>query len=174
MSYRNRAFLIFPVLAATTFFLTTACKKSSYPTTPPDAALSATIADTSWTVYYNTAIYYQSRGFFEVNGVSAGTKADSSYLQLVFSAPIQLNKTISTDSTFSVEYYDLLGNFDWGAGTNSGDGVSYLKVTSYDSVNHKIAGTFTGSLSSGMSGASYTDTVKLTNGEFNLTYTTQP
>jgi hypothetical protein len=174
MSYRNRAFLIFPALVATTFFLTTACKKSSYPTPPPTAALSATIADTSWTAYYNTAIYYQSRGFIEVNGVSAGTKGDSTYLQLVFSAPSQLNKIISTDSTFSVEYYDMLSQYDWGAGTNSGDGVSYLKVTSYDSVNHKVAGTFTGSLSSGLTGASYTDTVKVTNGEFNVTYTVQP
>lgn len=173
MSYRNRAFLILSVLAAGTIFLTTACKKSNT-TANPNGALSATIADTAWYPYYTTALYYSGQGLYQINGVAAAaTKGDSSFLQISFSAPIQVGKVISTD-TASVDYYDSRGYFDWGAGTNSGNGVAYITVTSYDSVNHKIAGSIKGSLSSGLAGASWTDTVLLNTGEFNLTYTVLP
>jgi hypothetical protein len=186
MSLQHRAIGVFPFLTATILFLTTGCIKVSIPIPPPvktpppgttlsSGPFSATLADSAWTANYYTAYFYQGQGLYKLTGVADGTNGDSTYVVIMFRTPFQLNQPISsTNGPLDVYYDDWLYTFDWDAGNSSGYGVSYVKVTAYDSASHTIAGNFYGSLSSTLANASYSDTITVKNGAFNVTYTLQP
>lgn len=186
MSFQPRAIGILSFLAATILFLTTGCIKYSIPiphpadstsstgTSPASGPFSATLGVTAWTANYYTAYFYQGQGLFQLTGVANGNNGDSTYVVISFRTPFQLNQPISSNGPLDVYYVDWQSTFDWDAGNSSGDGVCYVKVTGYDSSSHTISGSFYGSLASTMPNASYTDTITVKNGAFNLNYIPQP
>ena len=190
MSYKLRAINIFPFLAATFLFVTTGCLKTEIPiapppgtppttpptTPPPSGTFSATVGGTAWTAKYYTAFYYQGQGLYQFTGVADGTSGDSTYLEVTFRPPFQLNQPINTNSgPLDFSYSDLQYKFDWDAGNSSGAGVCYLTITAYDSANHTIAGSFYGSMNDVViNNAPYSDTINVKSGVFNVTYTLQP
>ena len=84
---------------------------------------------------------------------------------------MKVNTPFSTDTTQSyIGYYDDRFTFSWGAGYNNGTAI--IKITSLDTVNHKIAGTVTGTMYDQLAGTS--DSLVVTNGQFNGSYSVLP
>lgn len=169
MNHKNSSLASILVLAASLLLTATACKKSNS-NSASNAAFSATIHDTAWQSTYGVGVYYQSVGTMQIQGVSSKIKDDSTVLDVAF-GPVQVNQPVVTGVTgMDVAYYDQQNTFYWGAGNGQAPGTCTLVVTSFDTVNHKIAGTISGSLYNAMLGASPTDSILLTNGRFNVSY----
>ena len=92
-------------------------------------------------------------------------------LEILVPSPVTVNKPFLTDTTSASIYYypngpvngkDYNASYGWGHGT--------MTVTSVDTVNHKIAGTFSGTLHNFLD---INDSVVLINGKFNTAYTIQ-
>jgi hypothetical protein len=186
MAYQHRAIGAITLLAVTFLFLTSGCIKATVPippppsTSPPDTPptsgpFSVTLADTAWTAKYYTAYFFQGQGLFQLTGVADGKNGDSTSVQITFRTPFQLNQPITSyNEPLDVNYGDMLNTYAWDAGNSSGFAVCYLDVTAYDTASHTIAGNFYGGLSWDIANQSYSDTISVKNGAFNLTYTLQP
>jgi hypothetical protein len=186
MTYQHRSIGFFPLLAIIILFSTAGCIRTTIPIAPPantpppntppsSGPFSATLADTAWTALYYTAYFYQGQGLFKLTGIADGKNGDSTSLQVMFRTPFQLNQPISTyNEPLDVNYGDMLNTYAWDAGNSSGVAVCYLNITAYDSASHTIAGNFYGGLSWDIANTSYSDTISVKNGAFNLTYTLQP
>ncbi|HLZ89161.1 MAG TPA: hypothetical protein VKQ52_18020 [Puia sp.] len=151
--------------AVTLFVLITSCKKSN---NTPSNSLSATIGTTGVNTSGTTAWYSTDSSIYEIGGYTMSAH-DTTTLALIIAPPFTVNTVVSGNSSVSIDYYDFATNKDYFAGY--GVGHSALTVTSLDTVNHKIAGNFTATLYNGISG---TDSVLVTNGKFNTSYTVQP
>jgi VCBS repeat-containing protein len=157
--------LTFAVVASSTLILTTSCKKSS----SSSAGVSGTVANTGFNSSTAVALYSQSANAYDVTGFSIKS-GDTSILEFFFYGPIQLNKAVNMSSTGGyASYYDTKNSFDWESG--GGAQAVTFTVTSFDSTNHKIAGTVSGELYNAMGGS---DSAALTNGKFNTSFTVTP
>jgi hypothetical protein len=167
-SFRLCAFF---ALAITAAFFASSCKKSNS-SSSSSGAMSITLSGTTWQSSYFASYYSQDSDVFILTGISTKT-ADTSIFQINFPGGMKVNTPFSTDTTQSyIGYYDDRSTFSWGAGFNTGSAI--IKITSLDTVNHKIAGTVTGTMFTEFPGASATDSVVMTNGQFNVSYTVQP
>jgi hypothetical protein len=148
-----------------------ACQKgtqtSGYQT---QGSLTATVGSTNFAPSLTEAVYSPiTYTTFAVIGLQPAK--DSTYLRVElplngftigtpFSSDTATTSGLSWfDSERSYEYDALFGNF----GSHS-----LIDITSWDSVNRKVAGTFSGVLYNISNGS---DSIVITNGTFNTTYT---
>lgn len=145
--------------------VSTSCKKSN--DNNNSAGVSATIGTTAFTPSTSTGFFYQGNGYFELAGYSIkGT--DSTLLDVSIPGTFKLNTPMDAyHDDASVLYY--AGGKEYIASYLFG--TAKVTVTSYDSTNHKIGGTFTASL---YNFTNANDSLILTNGKFNTSYTVTP
>ncbi len=156
--------LLFLALAATTVLISTSCKKSN--DTNNNATLSATIGGTVVTPSNSVGVLWQSNNYFDVFGFIV-KGADTTILEINIPGGFKLNTAAVNGNEYFVGYQT--GNKQYVAGLGYG-GTTSFTVTSWDSTGHKIAGTFSASL---YNMGNSNDSVLVTNGKFNSTYTVQ-
>jgi hypothetical protein len=170
MKLTTASLLTVSILAAVTFFMAASCKKSNSSSSSAQISASISGANFQGTIVEN--VYSKSGRAFILSALSP-TKPDSTVFQMTFFAPAKLNVPFSSDTSFNmvVSYSDLNGTFDWGA-SYLGSGKAIINITAWDSVNNKVTGTVTGSLYDYLN---YTqDSVIVTKGQFNTSYTVVP
>ena len=162
------------LLALFTFFtlltlgaaLLPACQKANN----VSYSITATFGSTNFqaTTYSNT--YSEGNGTFTINA-DMTTTADSSSLLLTFKSPSQLNVPFNSDTalTTTAIYSINQGADNYIAGLDAAIGHCIMTITAWDSTQHTIAGTFSGETINSNNSA---DSLSMTNGKFNLTYTT--
>lgn len=163
-----RKFTLFAIPAVTALsLLITGCSKSNN-NNNSSTSITATVGTSSWSPnVYNQAIYVKDSGYFDIGAVQYVNK-DSSAIDLSFGVPVVLNQKLSTANNDQVYMeYDDNGYFGKIYIAQPGYGSGFLTVTSYDSTNHKIAGTFSGVL---YNYANSNDSVVITNGKFDANY----
>lgn len=156
--------LLVLAIAASTVLISTSCKKSS--DTNNNAALSATIGGTVFTPGTSVGVFWQSNNYFDILGLTVKGN-DSTMLDVNIPAGFKLNTPIVNSNDALVGYQT--GSKAYVAGYGYG-GSTTITVTSWDSTGHKIVGTFTASL---YNMANSNDSLLVTNGKFNSTYTVQ-
>ena len=157
--------LVLSVLSAVALvaILSTGCKKSSN----SSSGVSATVGGAGFSATLTTAVYSKDSAIYEIAGTTITTK-DTSFIGLIITPPITLNKAISGNS-FSLEY--LHSGKDYFNVNGSYNGTGTLTVTGLDSVNHRISGTFSAIVYNAFSSS---DSVAITNGQFNTSYQVVP
>jgi hypothetical protein len=144
------------------------CKKSN--SNSNSAALSASVNGTAFQPSIQQGFLFTSNHYFALAGgqIKAG---DSLVLEVDLPDAVKVNQVFSLSdiSAAALYYYDSKGNLNYAA--TSGVGTGSITVTAWDSVGHKIAGTFSGKLENIGNG---TDTVVVSNGQFNSSYTVTP
>ena len=168
MTLKISSLLTFSLLVSTALFLTTSCKKSNSGGGSSNS-ISATIGGSGWSTTIPTQAIYATNGQeFEIIGGSYKA-GDTTALAVAFTTPFPLNKPISSeDANVDIGYINAKTLAEYDGGIQAGHSI--LTVTSWDSVNHKIAGTFTGVLYNTSGGS---DSLVVTNGNFNTTYLVQ-
>jgi hypothetical protein len=143
------------------------CKKSN--SSSSSGQVTATIGGTAWSSNVPTVgVYISNASTFEIGGeyIKSG---DSTALAISFLAPFILNAPISSDTAgVDVGYVNATTQAEYDGGSVAGH--SLLTINSWDSVNHKISGTFSGVLYNITGGS---DSVVVTNGTFTSVYTKQ-
>jgi hypothetical protein len=168
-------FSLFLVASTSIFALLTAssCKKSN--NNSSGSGMSATISGTAFNSAVSQGGFSQSANEWFVGGYSVKSN-DTSILEVgIFhffpseNPQFVVGKSFTTDTTSA--YVDYFSNGfngkDYDA--SNGNGFATFTVTSLDTTGHKIAGTFSGVLY-----ASSSDSVIVTNGNFNSSYTLEP
>jgi hypothetical protein len=167
MKLHNKSFFAFFAVSAAFLLTVTSCKKSS--SSSGSSQLTATISGTAWASNIPVQGIYSTAGSaFELVG-GYYKSGDTTALALQFSTPFVLHTAISSDTAgVDVGYINAstLAQYDGGAIA----GHSILTVSSWDSVNHKISGTFSGVLYNTSGGS---DSLIVTNGAFSTSYTVQ-
>lgn len=166
MSFKK---LIVPAFAAfACIAISVGCKKSNNSTN--SSSISATMGSTNISISSaNTFSWYSTdSSVFEISGLSINGK-DSAILGLQIFPPFKLDSAITDSWSVNIDYYIPSSQADYFAG--NGFGHVSLTVTSQDTVNHKIAGTFSGTLYNGFG---TTDSLVVTNGKFNTSYSVVP
>lgn len=161
--------LFLPVLATLSvgsLMALAGCSKSSNNGT--SGTLTCTINGTSWSAqqYKVGAGYIVSLSQLFVLGYNIQNK-DSTEIQFVIPYIPPVNHPFSLDSTGSILSYLPPGKeYDANAIVPSSHGL--ITLTLADTVNHKIAGTFSGVLYNSINSS---DSVTITNGTFTSAYT---
>ncbi|HEY4111812.1 hypothetical protein [Puia sp.] len=150
-------------LAATTLFIVAAgCKKNKDDNNSSNSiVLSATIGGSFFKPGVNNAIYGTLSRTYILGG-STINNGDSALFTLVLTAPFSLNTDLGTSGKAAITYQYAGKKYLSGPGS----GPLSCKVISLDSVNHKIAGNFSGTLFA----TSNRDSLAMTNGSFDATY----
>jgi len=140
------------------------CKKSN---SGGGGGISATFGTTGFQSSNTVGVYYQTGGYFDLIGYAIQS-GDTTVTEITFATPFTLNQPVSSDTAYNnyVSYYDSKGGFDYYGAFQAGPSPVIITVNSWDSVNKKISGTFSGMLYSN----SNSDSVNSTKGQFNLTY----
>jgi hypothetical protein len=138
-----------------------ACKKNSSSTTKPSTA-SMTFMDSAIQL---TSVSATLSGSGAV--ISATDNLKSFGLALQLRRPFSLNDAVDMDSAGDYVQVTVTGRPDqWGGGFGMAPGDGKVTITSWDSVGHRLSGTFSGVLSGGIG---YSDT--LSTGKFDVQYT---
>jgi hypothetical protein len=157
------------VVISSAFLLAVAgCSKSS--NSNSSTGITASVAGSAWASNYPVeGTYISALGQFEVGGVQV-KGGDTTAFAILFDAPFSLNKAMnSASANVDVQYVDEKTQLSYDGG--SAAGWSIITITSYDSVGHKVGGTFSGVVYDiGLSG---NDSLVITNGTFNTSYTPQ-
>lgn len=156
------------VIAVVLISALSGCKKSN--SDGNSAALAASINGAAFQPSIQQGYLFTSNHYFAVAGgqIKAG---DSLVLEVDLPDVVKVNQVFSLSdiSAAALSYYDSKGNVNYAA--SSGVGKGSITVTAWDSVGHKIAGTFSGTLENFGGG---TDSVVVANGHFNSTYSIIP
>jgi len=155
------------ILATTlTLVLGTSCKKSS--NSNSNNAISATISGTGYAPATTVMYYSTDSSLFEFSGFTLKT-GDTSALVLMISTstPFAVNKPI-TDPNYVLLDYTHNDKDYWNGYSPSHFAAT---ITAWDSVNHKVQGTFSGTLYSDYNS---NDSIVISNGNFNSAYIVQP
>jgi hypothetical protein len=156
------------IVVSSAFLLAaTGCKKSN--SSNPTGSMSASVNGTAWVGNVpSIGLYSIAAGEFELEG-SQLKSGDTTALALAFFTPFVVNRAFSSDTaSVDVGYIDSHTLNEYDGGNIAGHSV--VTITSYDSTGKKIAGTFSGVLYN-ISGG--TDSLVITGGVFNSTYTAQ-
>jgi hypothetical protein len=161
--------LILPTVCAFAFLaISVGCKKSNN-STSSTSAISASFGSTAFSastantfVWYSTDSTIFQFGGFAVNG------GDTTGLEFQIFTPFTVGTTITDQTMVNMDYF-VSSIKDYAAGW--GQGHVAMTVTSQDTVNHKIAGTFTAVL---YNQVTQNDSLVVTNGKFNTAYIVQP
>jgi hypothetical protein len=164
MKLKISSLLAFSALVVFCLAVATSCKKSNS-SAPTNAAFSAMIDNSAFNPTTSNAVYTSFAQSWDIYGFYVKGK-DSSVFDVTIFAPVTLNTPVTTYYS-GVDYYSAgVDDFSDFVGT----GKATITVTSLDSVNHKISGTFSGVLP-GTTGSD--DSVVVTNGKFNISYLVQ-
>jgi hypothetical protein len=167
MTIKRFTLLTFSSLSVLILFFSS-CSKSNNNST--GAAVTATLGGTAFTPATSLAYYSQSIQTYVVAGYTVKSN-DTTALVVSIPTPVTVNTAMTTVNTnVSVQYF-LNGSSGkaYIAGGGAPAGLASLTVTSLDTTGHKIVGTFTGTLY-----ASLTDSILVTNGQFNTSYQVTP
>jgi hypothetical protein len=157
------------VIQAACLLGTASCSKSSNNNSGSES-MTASVNNNAWTANYAVAgSYTVAISGFDIVGTQIKS-GDTTGFSMTFYSPITVNKAINSDTTSSIDIQYVDGKT--GALYDGGllAGHSILTVTSYDSSNFKIGGTFSGVLYNVNSG---TDSVTVTGGTFSTSFTLQ-
>jgi hypothetical protein len=160
--------LIVPALCLFTLIaISVGCKKSNNST--DSSSISASMGSTAFssstantTAWYSTDSLVYEIGGYAVNG------GDTTGLAIEITPPFTLGTAVANQWQVDIGYY-VSSTKDYFAGF--GTGHIAMTVTSQDTVNHKIAGTFTATLYNTLN---QNDSLLVTNGKFNTAYSVQP
>lgn len=164
MKCKNRELFVVCVFSLAGVLFAAGCKKSS--SSSDSGKFSATVAGSAWASNYVFLATYDTgigSGDFDLVGIQL-KNGDTTAVTVQFMSPVVLNKAFGSDSSYvQVTYEDNQKNeYDGGIGIG---GHSVVRVTSYDSIGQRIAGTFSGVL------YDYNgDSLVLTNGVFNTAF----
>ena len=148
-----------------------ACQKgtqtSGYVT---QGTLTATIGSTSYAPSLTEAVYSPvTYSTFAVIGLQPGK--DSTFLRVELPLTgFTIGTVFSTDTAVSsgISWFDSQRTYEYDALFGTFASHALIDITSWDSVNRKVAGTFSGVLYNISNGS---DSIVLTNGAFNTSYT---
>jgi hypothetical protein len=160
--------LIVPTLCAFALIaISVGCKKSNNSTTS-SSAISASMGSTAFSsTTANTTAWYSTDSTAYLIGGFAANGGDTTGLALQIYTPFTLGTTITDKYSVNMDYY-VSSTQDYFAG--NGIGHIALTVTTQDTVNHKIGGTFTATLYNSLNNS---DSLLVTNGKFNTSYIIQ-
>jgi hypothetical protein len=162
----NRSILC--ALTAMAFItLTPACSKSSNSNTS-GGTLSATIGSSVFTAGGAAGFYSQSLGLMGVVGYTIQSK-DTTTMEVEFPYPPVVNHPVSSDSIaeLGISYTAAGKEYDGYLGS----GRCIITLTTADTINHKLTGTFSGVAYNASNRA---DSLVITNGKFSSSYTVSP
>ena len=146
----------------------TSCKKSNS-SSNGGTSMTASVNGAAWSANYPTiGVYAVSSGVgqFQFAGLSF-KNGDSTELGVSFSSPFPLHTGISSDMAFvEASYSDSKTGNLYDGGLLGGHVI--VTVSSWDSTNHKLAGTFSGVLYNVFNSM---DSVTVTNASFSSGYT---
>ena len=158
----------FPTLYAlglSFLLLTAGCSKSS--NQPTGGTLSATAGGKTFNAAQVGGVYSKSLNFMAVLGQTFQSN-DSTGFQIQFAYVPPVGVTFSSDSTATgLTYFTTGKRYD----AFVGQGRVIVNLSVADTVNHKLAGTFSGTVYNDANG---NDSVIVTNGKFSSTYSVQP
>lgn len=165
---------VFPVaitLGAIAIFGTTGCSKSSNNNNTGSGTISCTVNGAAFAAqpYQVAAGYLAAYGQMYVVGYNIQNR-DTGAFQVVVPYFAPANVPISTTVDTSSDLVYLRSGQEYDAYSRFGDSHGVITLTVADTVNHKIAGTFSGVLYNKMNSA---DSVVVTEGAFNSPYTIQ-
>jgi hypothetical protein len=145
-------------------FVQVGCKKSS---SGSSTGVNATLNNSGFHSQQTLATYSKSQHVFTIVGYSIGS-GDTSAFELDLSN-VPLNQAVDLTSGQTMYYYDTKNSFSYTGDPSEGHGT--VSLTSFDTVNLKVAGTFSGVLQDDFSAA---DSLKVSGGQFNLSYVPTP
>jgi hypothetical protein len=169
MKFTNRP--IFVCLASASIFflvISVGCKKSNS-NNGVSGQVSASVNGTAWANNVSTqGVYATSAGEFQILGASYKS-GDSTGIVVTFTTPFTLGNPMNSDTGYvDVAYLDTKTQQEYDGGFIAGHSI--LTVSSWDSTNLKVAGTFSGVLYNITGGS---DSLVITGGTFNSVYTKQ-
>jgi hypothetical protein len=161
--------MIVPSLCVFTLIaISVGCKKSN--TISNSSSISATMGSSNMSISgANESTWYSTdSSVFEMGGLYVNGK-DTTVLAIQLVPPFTIGTPVTDWRSVSIDYYNYSTTADYYAG----DGLGHfsLTVSSQDTINHRIVGTFSGTLYNGISG---TDSMVVTNGKFNTAYSVVP
>jgi hypothetical protein len=154
------------VLTALTFAV--ACSKSSSNNNTSGGTLSATTGSTSFTAGSTVGFYSQGLGLIGVLGYTVKS-SDTTLIQLemAYIPPVNMSFSSDTVSELGLSYQVSGKEYD----AYQGQGRVILSMTTADTVNHQIAGTFSGVVYNEVNSG---DSLIISNGKFSSSYTVSP
>ena len=167
---KNKTLLLsaLAVFGGAFLFLAASCKKGGGPVAAPIGVIG-TVGDSNFVSTSAQSYYDTSLNIFLVAGVSFRSY-DSSYLSIQFPPPIRVNVPVSSDSeNVLIGYSNSIQRISYLGGAKPYNGHAVYTVTSWDSVNRKLQGTFSGTIY-GVSTGSMSDSLVVTRGAFNVVY----
>jgi hypothetical protein len=169
MKLQTRIF--FPLFIVGSFSLVTAtvgCKKSNN-SSGAGGSMTASVSGVGFAASATTTQAIYSAAYRQFDIVGAQIKSgDTTLVELTWNAAAKLNFPIASDtSTLMTSYFDSKTQASFDGGDLPGHSI--ITLTSWDSTNLKISGTWSGV----MYGITGTDSIIVTNGTFNTTYIKQ-
>jgi hypothetical protein len=157
------------IVISSAFLLAVASCKKSNNSGSSGTSISATVNGTAWSSNLGIIGFYSTAGAGGQFSIEGGQlkSADTTAFELTFYSPFTKNQVVSSDTAeIGLLYTDVQSNLTYQAGFNVGHFI--LTITSYDSTANSIGGTFSGEL---YNDANYSDSIPVTNGKFNSTFT---
>jgi hypothetical protein len=161
-------FLGLVAISATLIPAVTSCSKSNN-NNSSIGSLTASVNSTAWAANLGiSGSLTVGASTFDIVGAQVKSGDTTSFL-LTFYTPITVNRTFNSDTaSLDIQYQDSKTGALYDGGALVGHSV--LTITSYDSVNLKIAGTFSGVLYNETTG---NDSLTVAGGTFSTPFTLQ-
>jgi hypothetical protein len=154
------------VLCCSTLVLALGCSKSSNGL-PTDGTMSATAGGATFNAAQVAGVYSKSLNFMAVLGYTIHSN-DTTGFQIQFAYVPPVGITFSSDSTATgLTYFTPGKRYD----AFRGQGKVVLNLSIADTVKHVLAGSFSGTVYNDIN---LKDSVIVTNGKFNSSYSVQP
>jgi hypothetical protein len=168
MNFRKIVLSACAVLTLVLVFIVSGCKKTVTTTETTQGTLSAVVGGSNYTAPYVIGAYSTTYDVFEIAGyMPNGSDTNAIEINLPLSVPV--NFPFNTDTAIAGLTYlqnnGSAGTVEYDA--EGGVGQAVIDITSWDSVNHKISGTFSGTL---YVDTNLSDSITITNGIFNTSY----
>lgn len=165
--------LFFSLMAAAGLSLLVAgCSKSNNNGIP--IGMSSRINGQSYLAKQTTASVFGGAGGYYLVGGTGIMGGDTVILTVFIASPIVLNKKVCTDTNAFAElqYQILRNNAPYASYTAAyGDlDSAYYTITALDTIDHTIAGTFSGTITIDSNVGNLPDSLVISNGLFKSTY----
>ena len=151
---------------------TVACSKSTQTAGYlSQGTITATVGGVNYAPPLTEAVYSSVYSTFAVLGLQPGK--DTTYLRIglpLSGFTIGTPFSLDTARTSGLSWYDSQRTYEYDAIFGQGASHSLINITSWDSTQLKIAGTFSGVL---YNINNLSDSIVITNGAFNTSYTKQ-
>ena len=170
MLFKKFTFIAFFSVSALALIFT-GCSKSNNGG-PSGTTFTATVGTTAFAAGslpgQIQAVYVSSQNYFDIGGMSIKS-GDTSIVEITVPLETHTGIQLSSDTaSVSISYSPNFGKTVYEAASGSGHAI--ITVTTQDTQNHKIAGTFSGVLYNLMNSS---DSVAVTNGQFSSAYLVQ-